>query len=81
MSPSLVLARELYTFLIGYYNKSKECLKFVKVLPDPFPQFTSFKITRLVRRFLLRRNSPQARYIVILTKTNQYRKKYLSFSP
>ena len=56
MSPSLVLARELYTFLIGYYNKSKECLKFVNVLPDPFPQFTSFKITRLVRSFLLRRN-------------------------
>ena len=33
--PSLVLARELYTFLIGYYNKSKECLKVVKVSPDP----------------------------------------------
>ena len=23
-APSLVLARELYTFLIGYYSKSKE---------------------------------------------------------
>ena len=33
--PSLVLARELYTFLIGYYNKSKECLNVVKVSPDP----------------------------------------------
>ena len=29
VSPSLVLARELYTFLIVYYNKSKECLKVV----------------------------------------------------
>ena len=26
-------------FLINYYNKSKECLKFVKILPDPLPQF------------------------------------------
>ena len=40
MSPSLVLVRELYTFSIGYYSKSKECLKVVKVLPDPLPQFT-----------------------------------------
>ena len=39
-APSLVLARELDTFLIGYYNKSKECPKIVKVLLDPFPQFT-----------------------------------------
>ena len=39
-APSLVLAWELYTFLISYYNKSKECLKFVKILPDPLPQFT-----------------------------------------
>ena len=26
--------------LISYYNKSKECLKFVKILSDPLPQFT-----------------------------------------
>ena len=45
MPLSLVLARELYTFLIGYYNKSKECLKFVKVLPD-FRNL-HFKITGL----------------------------------
>ena len=25
---------------ISYYNESKECLKFVKILPDPLPQFT-----------------------------------------
>ena len=44
MPPSLVLARKLYTFSIGYYSKSKEGLKVVKVLPDPFPQY---KITGL----------------------------------
>ena len=38
--PSLVLARESYTFLIGYYNKPKEWLKVVKILLDPLPQFT-----------------------------------------
>ena len=37
--PLLVLARELYTFLISYYSKSEECLKVVKILPDPLPQF------------------------------------------
>ena len=26
--------------LISYYNESKECLKFVKILLDPLPQFT-----------------------------------------
>ena len=25
--------------LISYYNESKECLKFVQILPDPLPQF------------------------------------------
>ena len=45
-APSLVLARELYTFKIGYYSKSKECLKVVKVLLDRLPQFT-FKMTGL----------------------------------
>ena len=29
-APSLVLARELYTFSFGYYSKSKECLKVVR---------------------------------------------------
>ena len=38
--PSLVLARELYIFSISYYSKSKLCLKVVKVLPDPCPEFT-----------------------------------------
>ena len=75
MPLSVVLARELYTFSIGYYSKSKECLKVVKVLPDPLPQFTSFKKTRLARRFLLRETYPRARYTVILTKEKQCRKK------
>ena len=26
--------------LISYYNESKECLKFVKILPDILQQFT-----------------------------------------
>ena len=37
--PLLVLARELYIFLISYYNKPKQCLKVVKIIPDPFLQF------------------------------------------
>ena len=36
----LVLATELHNFSVGYYSKSKECLKVVKVLLDPLPQFT-----------------------------------------
>ena len=36
----LALARELCAFLTSCYNKSKECLKSVKILPDPLPQFT-----------------------------------------
>ena len=39
MPPSLVLARKLYTFSIGYYSKSKECFKVVKVLPEQLPQY------------------------------------------
>ena len=35
--PSLVLARELYPFLISYYSKSKEYLEVVKILLDPLP--------------------------------------------
>ena len=27
-------------FLISCYNKSKECFKFVRILPDPLPQYT-----------------------------------------
>ena len=49
--PSLVLARELYTFSIGYYSKSKECLNVVKVLPDPCPEFT-FQDDRINQKVL-----------------------------
>ena len=37
---SLVFSKQIIYFLISYYSKSKECLKFVKILPDPLPQFT-----------------------------------------
>ena len=30
--------------LISYYNESKECLKFVKILPDLLPQLTFNKM-------------------------------------
>ena len=40
----------------------------------------NFKMTGLVRRFLLRRKCPWARYNAILTKTKQCRKERLSFS-
>ena len=39
-APLLALAKELCTFSIDYYSKSQECLKIVKILSDPFPQFT-----------------------------------------
>ena len=55
-APLLVLARELYTFSIGYYSKSKGYLKVVKVLPDPLPSNLYFKMTGLVRRISIRRN-------------------------
>ena len=51
MPPSLVLARELYTLSIGYYSKSKEYLKVVKVLPDPFSQYT-FEDKRISQKVL-----------------------------
>ena len=49
--PSLVLARELYRFSVGYYSKSKECLKVVKLLPDPCPEFT-FQDERISQKIL-----------------------------
>ena len=36
----LVLARELCAFSVGYYSKSKECLRIVRVLPGPLQQYT-----------------------------------------
>ena len=49
--PPLVLARELYTFSISYYSKSRECLKVVKVLWDPCPEFT-FQDARINQKVL-----------------------------
>ena len=65
LPPLLVLAKELYTFLIGYYNKSKECLKVVKIF-QAHSHNLHFKITGLVRRFSRRRNCSQAGYIVVI---------------
>ena len=49
--PPLVLARELYTFSISYYSKSKECLNVVKVLPDSCLEFT-FQDDRINQKVL-----------------------------
>ena len=38
--PRLVFSKAIIYFLISYYYKSKECLEFVKILPDPLLQFT-----------------------------------------
>ena len=38
--PLISVSKGVMYFLISYYNKSKESLKFVKILPDPLPQFT-----------------------------------------
>ena len=35
--PNPSLSKEIIYFLIGYYNKAKECLKVVKTLLDPLP--------------------------------------------
>ena len=44
--PLTCLNRELYTFKIGYYNQSKECLRVVKVLLYPLSDL-HFKMTGL----------------------------------
>ena len=38
-SPLASLSKEAIYFSIGYYSKSKKCLKVVKFLPDHLPQF------------------------------------------
>ena len=39
-APLASVSKGVIYILINYYNKSKECLKIVKILPDPLPQFT-----------------------------------------
>ena len=39
-APLASVSKGVTYFLINYYNKSKECLKFVKILLDPLPQVT-----------------------------------------
>ena len=36
-APIPSLGKGITYFLIGYYSKSKECLKVVKILLDPLP--------------------------------------------
>ena len=69
MPHSLVLPRELYTFLIGYYSKSKECLKAVKILLDPLPEFT-FKNNRISQKVFKEEKlfSSRIHCYIILTK-------------
>ena len=38
-APLTSVSKGAIYILISYYNKSKECLKFVEILPDPLPQF------------------------------------------
>ena len=38
--PLVSVSNGVIYLLISYYNESKECLKFVKILPDPLLQFT-----------------------------------------
>ena len=38
--PLASVSNKVIYLLISYYNESKGCLKFVKILPDPLPQFT-----------------------------------------
>ena len=44
--PLASISNGIIYLLISYYSKSKECLEFVKILPDPLPQL-HFRITRL----------------------------------
>uniref|UniRef100_A0AC11EHP8 Uncharacterized protein n=2 Tax=Ovis aries TaxID=9940 RepID=A0AC11EHP8_SHEEP len=39
-TPLATLSKGAIYFLIGYNNKSKECLTVTKILLDPLPQFT-----------------------------------------
>ena len=67
----IVLARELYTFSIGYYSKSKECLKVVKVLPDPLLQFT-FQDDRISHK-VLKKEKPVLKQGILLLYNHWYR--------
>ena len=38
--PPASFSNRVIYLLISSYNESEECLKFLKILPDPLPQFT-----------------------------------------
>ena len=69
--PSLVLARELYTFSISYYSKSKDCLKVIKVLPDPCPEFT-FQDDRISQK-VLKKEKHVLKQVTVLLYNHWYR--------
>ena len=51
MPPLASLSKVLYTFSVSCFSKSKECLKVVKLLPDPCPEFT-FQDDRISQKVL-----------------------------
>ena len=51
MPPLASLSKVLYTFSVSCFSKSKECLKVVKVLPDPCPELT-FQDDRISQKVL-----------------------------
>lgn len=59
----LVLARELYTFQLLINSESKECLKSVKILPDPLSHNIHYKMTGLFRRVLRRKNMSSSKML------------------
>ena len=71
MPPSLVLARELYS----YYNKSKECLKVVEILSDPLPQFTFYHIRISQKVFKKEKLSSSRIHCFYIILRNECRKK------
>ena len=46
-APIPSLSGGIIYFLIGFYNKSKECLKVVKIVLDPLPSFVAQLIKNL----------------------------------
>ena len=80
--PLVSVSNGVIYLLISYYDESKTCLKFVKILPDslhnlhfritklefviPHSHNMHSKISGLVIRFSGRRNCPLAGYIVLV---------------
>ena len=71
MPPLLFSTRELYTFKISYYNKSRECLKVVKISLGPLP---NLKITGLARKVFRKEKLSSSRiyccYVALVQSLN-----------